>query len=472
MSENLYKEAWKYALDEIHNQYIAEDKEREFIFNFNMNYVEDDNNLIKVSVASNFMKNQVITKGSLEIVENKLREITGQSDIKLDCIIQTEKSNSEESKDDFYQELIKNEPEKEKINEPSSEEIFIKRKPVLQEEFTFDTFVPGDNNEYAYKAAIAVAQDPGKKFNPILFYGGSGLGKTHLMKAIGNYISVNNEEKLKICYVTAETFTNDYTNSLVSKKMNEFQNKYRNNDVLLLDDIHFLQNKPALQEALFYTFDELHLKEKQMVFTCDRPIKEIKTMTDRLVSRLGNGLSINLDPPNYETRYAILQKKIELKGKYLEPEIIDYIANNVVSNVRELEAALNRVFGYADLIGKNPTLEIAKSQLIDIFSKPTNKTIKVETIQKVIANAYQVSVSDLKSVKRDKKFVVPRQIAIYLSRELTEMALMEIGNEFGGKDHTTIMHACKKIDDLIKTDPSLDSRIKAFTQEIKEYKDD
>lgn len=468
MSENLYKEAWNYALDEIHNQYIAEDKEREFIFNFNMNYVEDNNNLIKVSVASNFMKTQVMTKGSLKVVENKLKEITGQSDIKLECIIQNENPSTSEKPQNYYEEL-KSEPEVEKFEEP--EKFAIKRKPFLQEEYTFDTFVPGDNNEYAYKAAIAVAQEPGKKFNPILFYGGSGLGKTHLMKAIGNYINDNNDEKLKICYVTAETFTNDYTNSLSSKKMSEFQNKYRNNDVLLLDDIHFLQNKPALQEALFYTFEELNLKEKQMVFTCDRPIKEIKTMTDRLVSRLANGLSINLDPPNYETRYAILQKKIELKGKHLDPEIIDYIANNVVSNVRELEAALNKVFGYADLIGGNPTLEIAKSQLTDIFSKPTNKNITIETIQKVIANAYQVSVADLKSVKRDKKFVIPRQIAIYLSRELTEMALMEIGNEFGGKDHTTIMHACKKIDELIKIDPSLDSRINAFIQEIKEYKD-
>ena len=329
MSENLYKEAWNYALDEIHNQYIAEDKEREFIFNFNMNYVEDNNNLIKVSVASNFMKTQVMTKGSLKVVENKLKEITGQSDIKLECIIQNENPSTSEKPQNYYEEL-KSEPEVEKFEEP--EKFAIKRKPFLQEEYTFDTFVPGDNNEYAYKAAIAVAQEPGKKFNPILFYGGSGLGKTHLMKAIGNYINDNNDEKLKICYVTAETFTNDYTNSLSSKKMSEFQNKYRNNDVLLLDDIHFLQNKPALQEALFYTFEELNLKEKQMVFTCDRPIKEIKTMTDRLVSRLANGLSINLDPPNYETRYAILLKKTQMQNKYIEPEIIDYIAKNVETN--------------------------------------------------------------------------------------------------------------------------------------------
>ena len=200
-------------------------------------------------------------------------------------------------------------------------------------------------------------------------------------------------------------------------------------------------------------------------------IKEIKNMTDRLVSRLSNGLGINLDPPNYETRIAILNKKVQLQGRTLDSEIIDYIAKNVETNVRELEAALNRIFGYADFLGKNPTLEIVKSQLKDIFSSSSNENISIDTIQKVIALNYQISVSDLKSIKRDKKFAIPRQIAVYIAREMTGKSYSELGNEFGGKDHTTIMHSCDKIGDLIKVDPSLDSKIKLYMKEIKEYKE-
>lgn len=497
MSENIYKDAWFYVIDEIKNQYAKENREREFNLNFNISYVDDSENKITACVANNFMKGRVESTGVLETIQNKIREITGQDDIIIDCIVNSESSSSEISKtsnetinksssnlfsslkfdtdilnsendtddDDSYEEQIRKIQNSSKtINSFSNTKNF-----VFEEKFTFDTFVPGDNNNYAYKAAQAAAKNPGKDYNPILFYGGSGLGKTHLMKAIGNYINANSNEKLNILYTTAENFGNDFTNSLASKKMKDFTNKYRNLDVLLLDDIHFLNKKEAMQEALFYTFEALDLKKAQMVFTCDRPIREIKEMAERLVSRLSKGLTINLDPPNYETRYAILLKKTTLENKYLEPEIIDYIAKNVETNVRDLEAALNRVFGYADLIGQNPTLEIVKSQLKDIFVNNKNENISIETIQEVIANDYQVSVADLKSVKRDKKFVIPRQIAIYLSRELTEMALTEIGDAFGGKDHTTIMHAIKKIEDLIKTDSSLDARVKAFKKEIKEY---
>lgn len=497
MSENIYKDAWFYVIDEIKNQYAKENREREFNLNFNISYVDDSENKITACVANNFMKGRVESTGVLETIQNKIREITGQDDIIIDCIVNSESSSSEISKtsnetinksssnlfsslkfdtdilnsendtddDDSYEEQIRKIQNSSKtINSFSNTKNF-----VFEEKFTFDTFVPGDNNNYAYKAAQAAAKNPGKDYNPILFYGGSGLGKTHLMKAIGNYINANSNEKLNILYTTAENFGNDFTNSLASKKMKDFTNKYRNLDVLLLDDIHFLNKKVSMQEALFYTFEALDLKKAQMVFTCDRPIREIKEMAERLVSRLSKGLTINLDPPNYETRYAILLKKTTLENKYLEPEIIDYIAKNVETNVRDLEAALNRVFGYADLIGQNPTLEIVKSQLKDIFVNNKNENISIETIQEVIANDYQVSVADLKSVKRDKKFVIPRQIAIYLSRELTEMALTEIGDAFGGKDHTTIMHAIKKIEDLIKTDSSLDARVKAFKKEIKEY---
>lgn len=463
MSENIYKEAFKYAMSELHNEYVSKDKESEFIFNFNVNYVEDKIDEITVSVASAFMKAQVTSKGSLSVIENKLKEVTGIPNLKINCIVKEEQNSINEEKTETVK--VENKIESKDENKPS-----LKKHPLLQEEFTFDTFIPGDNSIFPYNAALAVAKNPGKKYNPILLYGGSGLGKTHLMQAIGNYIYNNGGEKLKICYVSAETFGNEFTASLTSKKTNEFKNKYRNLDVLLLDDIHFLTNKEGMQMELFYTFEALSQKNAQMVFTCDRPIKEIKNMADRLVSRLSNGLCIDLQPPDYETRIAILQKKMELMGKTLQPEIIEYIAKSVETNVRELEASLYKVFGYADLVGQNPNLDTVKNLLKDILTQNNTENISLELIQKVIAEEYQISVSDLKSKKRDQKYVIPRQIAIYITRELTEITYTEIGNEFGGKDHSTIMTAYKKIADQIKLDSSLDSKIQILMREIKQYK--
>ncbi|MCQ2601428.1 MAG: chromosomal replication initiator protein DnaA [Treponema sp.] len=470
MSEkNTYKDAFDYAMNELHEQYISEDKESDFIFNFNVNYVEDTIDTITVSVASPFMKNQVTSKGSLEIIEKKLREVTGLDNLKINCIVKNESHSNKESEKKEIKKVVEIKENKAE-NIPSEEAPKLNKKhPLLQEEYTFEKFITGDNSNFAYNASLAVAKNPGKQYNPILLYGGSGLGKTHLMQSIGNYIYNNGGEKLKICYVSAESFTNEFIMSTKENKTNAFKNKYRNLDVLLLDDIHFLQNKDATQEELFYTFNALHEKHAQMVFTCDRPIKEIKNLATRLVSRLANGLCIDLQPPNYETRVAILQKKIELKGYNLNFEIIDYIAKNVETNVRELEAALNKVFGYADLVGQNPTLEIAKNLLKDIIES-NNENISLDLIQKIVADNHQISIADLKSKKRDKKYVIPRQIAIYIARELTEISYTELGNEFGGKDHSTIMTAYKKVSELIKTDPSLDSKIQLYIREIKEYR--
>ncbi len=558
MSENIYEEAWAYAYEELKNEYKAQNREAEFTFNFNMKYVEDNAECITVSVANPFLLQMMTKKGSFEIMQAKIREITCLDNIKINCIIKNDKDKNDASKnetksnnnvntnensdkaenssqeteifqnedltastgsktfndssnpsnfsdfsdndtpspfkihlsDDFeHQQYLKenlninhnsynsenyngnsNHNDDSSVDASNKSSKKIKKHPLLQEEFTFDTFVPGENSDYAYKAALAVSKNPGKQFNPILFYGGSGLGKTHLMQAIGNYIYNNGGEKLKICYVSAESFTNEFTASLSSKKANEFKNKYRNLDVLLLDDIHFLQNKMGIQEELFYTFNALHEKHAQMVFTCDRPIKEIKNMTERLVSRLSNGLIIDITIPNFETRYAILQKKIEQKGKFLDKEIIEYIAKNVETNVRELEAALNTVFGYAELTGQNPTLETVKNQLKDILNMNSKENISLDIIQKVIADNYQISVSELKSKKKDKKYVIPRHIAIFISRELTEISYTELGNEFGGRDHSTIMNAYEKISEQIKIDSNLESKINLFIREIKEYK--
>ncbi len=476
MSERIYEEAWVYTMKVLHDLYKSKNDEYNFKLWFNMDYVEDTIDTITVSVASNFLKQSMEKRGNFDIVLKKLKEITGQDDIKLNVIVvkeenvntsDTTNNSKDESKEVSEEKSVK---EKKVSDSGDSKKAGFKKHPQLVEEFTFETFIPGENSNYAYNVALAAAKEPGKKFNPILFYGGSGLGKTHLMQAIGNYINNNNSEKLKICYVSAESFTNEFILSLKEKTEKSFKNKYRNLDVLLLDDIHFLQGKESTQEELYLTFDALSQKKAQMVFTCDRPIREIKTMAERLVSRISSNMVIDLQPPNYETRYAILQKKIEMQNRFLEPEIIDYIAKNVETNVRELESALFKVLGYEELIGKKLTIDIVKNQLRDIISSNSTENISLDIIQKVIAENYQISVSDLKSKKRDKKYVVPRQIAIYIARELTELAYTELGNEFGGKDHSTIMTAYKKIAEQIKIDPSLESKIQLYIREIKEYK--
>ena len=463
----------------LHDLYKSQNNEDMFKLWFNMNYVEDTIDTITVSVASNFLKQSMQKRGNFDIVLKKLKEITGQDDIKLNIIVKedvaekTEKSEPAVSKNEASEKTNSEEKASKKSSSSESAEAKksnFKKHPLLQEEYTFDTFIPGDNSNFAYNASIAVAKKPGKQYNPILLYGGSGLGKTHLMQAIGNYIYNNGGEKLKICYVSAESFTNEFTISIKEGKTNSFKNKYRNLDVLHLDDIHFLQGKESTQEELFYTFNALHEKKAQMVFTCDRPIKEIKNMATRLVSRLSNGLCIDLQPPSYETRVAILQKKIDLMDKNLSQDIVEYIAKNIETNVRDLEAALNKVFGYADLVGKSPDLEITKHLLKDVMDSGSLESVSIDVIQKVIADNYQISVADLKSKKRDKKYVVPRQIAIYIAREITEMAYTDIGNEFGGKDHSTIMSAYNKIAEQIKIDSTLESKIQLYIREIKEYK--
>ena len=471
MSERIYEEAWDYTMKVLHDSYKTKNKEDEFKLWFNINYVEDTIDTITVSVASSFLKQTMQKKGNFDIVLNKLKEITGQNDIKLNVIVKEEKiAKDTESSAEEKNTAKKETAETSKEKNSDTKKLSFKKHQLLQEEYTFDTFIPGDNSNFAYNAAVAVAKKPGKQYNPILLYGGSGLGKTHLMQAIGNYIYNNGGDKLKICYVSAESFTNEFIFSTKEGKTNAFKNKYRNLDVLLLDDIHFLQGKESTQEELFYTFNALHEKHAQMVFTCDRPIKEIKNLATRLVSRLSNGLCIDLQPPSYETRVAILQKKIDLMEKTLSQDIIEYIAKNIETNVRDLEAALNKVFGYAELVGKTPDLEITKHLLKDVMDSGSTESISIDIIQKVIAENYQISVADLKGKKRDKKFVVPRQIAIYIARELTEMAYTDLGNEFGGKDHSTIMSAYNKIAEQIKIDSSLESKIQLYIREIKEYK--
>lgn len=477
MSERIYEEAWHYAMQEIKKEFENLNKSTEFSLYFEkMIYVEDTIDTITISLGTVFLKTMIETKGYLDKILNKIKEITCQDNLKIECLIKEEKKSTEnleipteeKPKENYEKDFVPEVTADFSIKQDSLPKTN-KKHPQLKEEYNFDSFVSSDNTMFAYNAALAISKNPGKQHNPVLFYGGVGLGKTHLMQAVGNYIHQNNSD-LKVCYVTAETFTNEFTSSFVSGTTNAFKNKYRNLDVLLIDDIHFLQGKEGTQEELFYAFNSLHDKKAQMVFTCDRPIREIRNMTERLLSRLSNGLCIDLQPPTYETRCAIIQKKLELQNKQLSSEIIDFIAKNVQTNIRDLESALNKLLGYAELTNKEITMESAKNLLKDIFSGSNSENISLETIQKVIAKNYNITVAELKGKKRDKKFVIPRQIAIYITRELTEYSFTEIGNEFGGKDHSTIMHACEKINEQIRTDSSFDLKIQAFIREIREYK--
>lgn len=470
MSNNNYREVWQYAMDQIHEEYKKEgsQQETEFKLWFNMQYIEDTDNTITVSVPSEFLWLQMQKKGNVSRVIKKIEELTGQKNIEINHTVSDSAIAAPEEKEAVP--AVETKKTEEKPKKTVSEENPARKHPQLREDFTFDTFVSGDNNNFAYNAAIAVSKEPGKKFNPILLYGGVGLGKTHLMQAIGNYIFKEHDDRFKICYTSAEAFTNEFTSSLASKTTEKFKSKYRGLDVLLLDDIHFLQNKPALQEELFYTFNELRDHNSQMVFTCDRPITELKGFADRIQSRISNGLCVDLQPPNYETRRAILLKKLEILGKKIPDDVIDYIAKNVETNVRDLESALTKMIGYAELIQKPLTIEIAQQQLRDIFSNPSAGNITIDTIQKVVADEYQISVSDIKNKKRDQKFVTPRQIALYIARELTEYSFTELGSEFGGRDHSTAMHSYEKICSQMKIDSTLNARVQLLMKEIKDYK--
>lgn len=334
---------------------------------------------------------------------------------------------------------------------------------ALNNKYTFDTFVVGKGNQMAHAAALVVAEDPGGVYNPLFFYGGVGLGKTHLMHAIGHQMLLKHPDA-KIKYVSSENFTNDFINSIKKNKMEEFRNEYRTVDLLLVDDIQFLVNKEGTQEEFFNTFEALYLLNKQIVLTSDRLPKEIPTLPERLVSRFAWGLPVDITPPDLETRTAILRKKAEAEHLEIPDETLTYIAGQIDSNIRELEGALVRVQAYATIKSSDITTSLAAEALKTLISSQQLNQVSIAQIQEEIAKYYHIQVKDLKGKKRVKNIVVPRQIAMYLSRELTDNSLPKIGAEFGGKDHTTVIHAHEKIRELLKNDLSIQNEI----NEIKE----
>jgi chromosomal replication initiator protein len=443
-----YKPFWQEVIAQIKHEIT----EQEFIMWIkNIEYHESDDSQIILNVPSSFYKDQV-TKRYLSLLENKLFDLSGNK-IKIGFNINS-KIKAE------------TQPEKPRIPEPQEPKP-LRTHPQLNKDYSFESFVIGENNSFAANAAIAIAKNPGTAYNPCLIYGGVGLGKTHLIQAIGNS-AYREFPQLKIVYVTAETFTNEFILAIKEKSAHRFKNKYRKVDILLIDDIHFLPGKVETQEELFHTFNALYDANKQMVFTCDRPVSELKALSDRLRSRFERGLNVDLQPPNYETRIAILKQKIENKKIAIPDEVIDLICKNVTTNVRDLEKALTKLIAYGDLVNKKITLDIASQQLKDFFSQPHHRNIPLDMIQRVVANYFGISSNDLKCKKRTKAIAFPRQIAMYISREITEYSTTEVGLDYGGRDHTTVMHACQKIENRIKTDPTLEPTIQHLIKTIKE----
>ncbi|MEH7251058.1 chromosomal replication initiator protein DnaA [Neobacillus niacini] len=337
---------------------------------------------------------------------------------------------------------------------------------ILNPKYLFDTFVIGSGNRFAHAASLAVAEAPAKAYNPLFIYGGVGLGKTHLMHAIGHYV-LEHKPNAKVVYLSSEKFTNEFINSIRDNKAVEFRNKYRNVDVLLIDDIQFLAGKESTQEEFFHTFNTLHEESKQIVISSDRPPREIPTLEDRLRSRFEWGLITDITPPDLETRIAILRKKARAEGLDIPNEVMLYIANQIDTNIRELEGALIRVVAYSSLINKDINADLASEALKDIIPSSKPKVITIHEIQRTVGEHFSVKLEDFKAKKRTKSVAYPRQIAMYLSRELTDYSLPKIGEEFGGRDHTTVIHAHEKISRLLQSDLQLQRQVKEINELLK-----
>lgn len=338
----------------------------------------------------------------------------------------------------------------------------------LNPKYTFNTFVVGKSNNIAHAASLAVAESPGEIYNPLFLYGGVGLGKTHLMHSIANFILENNP-KAKILYVTSETFTNELIESIRNRNdysSTEFRNKYRNNDVLLIDDIQFIIGKESTQEEFFHTFNALHEAKKQIIISSDKPPKDFETLEERLRSRFEWGLSVDIQPPDYETRMAILRKKEELEGMNIDNEVIKYIATHINSNIRELEGALTKIVAMGRLDNREINLQLAQDVLHDLISPAAPSQITPELILQVVAEHYGLSSDDLIGQKRTKEITYPRQIAMYLCSILTDSPLIQIGKSFGGRDHATIIHGSKKISMDIKSNSELSNTIDIIKKKI------
>ncbi len=339
---------------------------------------------------------------------------------------------------------------------------------AIQAKYTFDSFVIGSSNRFAHAAALAVAEAPAQAYNPLFIYGGTGLGKTHLLQAVGQYVA-EHSGSLTVRYITSETFMNDFINSLRDKRIEGFKQRYRTYDLLLIDDIQFLEHKERIQEEFFHTFNSLYEAGRQIVISSDRPPREISTLEERLRSRFEWGLITDIQPPDLETRIAILRKKVKTDGIHVpDPQVLTFIAGRVSTNIRELEGALTRVVAFSSLTGRPMTVELAEDVLKDVFPQGEAQEVSIERIQTTVSDRFSLSMEELCGDRRSQNIVYPRQVAMYLSRELTDASLPKIGREFGGRDHTTVIHATSKIARLIREDRSVYNLVQELTARIKQ----
>ena len=408
---------------------------------------------IKLGVPNEFTKD-ILEQRYKDLVINAIKLISSKK-YNIEFLIESETSE------------LPSEDNTVKTNKRNSSSVVVNdlMLATLNPKYTFDSFVIGNSNRFAHAASLAVAESPAKAYNPLFIYGGVGLGKTHLMHAIGHYILQNNS-KSKVVYVSSEKFTNELINAIKDDKNEEFRNKYRNIDVLLIDDIQFIAGKERTQEEFFHTFNALHEASKQIILSSDRPPKEIPTLEDRLRSRFEWGLIADIQAPDFETRMAILKKKADVENLNVANEVMVYIATKIKSNIRELEGALIRIVAYSSLTGRDITVDLATEALKDIISNKQSKNITIETIQDVVSSYYNLRVEELKSQRRTRNIAYPRQIAMYLSRKLTDLSLPKIGEEFGGRDHTTVIHAYEKISEGIKNDESTQNTINDLTKKL------
>jgi chromosomal replication initiator protein len=450
--ENL-NDLWEQALIKIEDKVSKPSFDTWFKFT-KADSIDQSSNTITVIAPNEFARDWLENR-YFGIITETLHELTG-AELEARFILPKEDKN-----DDL--ELFEKAKQAPKPQVTANEEM---PKHMLNPKYTFDTFVIGSGNRFAHAASLAVAEAPAKAYNPLFIYGGVGLGKTHLMHAIGHYVIDHNPDA-KVVYLSSEKFTNEFINSIRDNKAVHFRNKYRNVDVLLIDDIQFLAGKEQTQEEFFHTFNSLHEERKQIVISSDRPPKEIPTLEDRLRSRFEWGLITDITPPDLETRIAILRKKAKAENLDIPNEVMLYIANQIDTNIRELEGALIRVVAYSSLINQDMNADLAAVALKDIIPNSKPKKITIQDVQKSVAATFQIKVDDLKAKKRTKTVAYPRQIAMYLSREMTDNSLPKIGDEFGGRDHTTVIHAHEKISRLFTTDEELQKQIQDIKDQLR-----
>jgi len=405
-------------------------------------------------VANNFYQNW-LEENYLPLIQDA---ITASSDRSLKVLLEVNHNSSQSLKSSV---AVSEKSDRAQATPVISKQV--KSSIALNQKYTFDKFVVGSSNSFPHAASMAVAQSPGRAYNPLFLYGGVGLGKTHLMQAIGNH--VHHQTKASVCYVTSESLLNEYIDAIQKKGLVQFRKKYRTADVLLIDDIQFLGGKERMQEEFFHTFNALFDSHKQIVMTCDRPACEIPGLEHRLVSRFEWGLVTELELPDVETRIAILRNKQEQLNIKLPDEVLNYLAENIRANIRRLEGALIRVVSFSSLTGKPITMESVEYLLRDTLDQEQQQLLTIEEIQKVVSDYYDIRMGDMTSNRRPQSIAFPRQIAMYLSREMTTHSLPSIGQSFG-KNHATVMHACKTVSTKLKLDPALRQSLLVIQQKL------